>query len=93
MEEEFLVKLENPRLLWLNSVKDKDFGHVKEAIIHLLNPEANNIKDRIKKIEIKVGVWTRIPGCNAVSHPKVFPSPETIEKSYVKISEYYLKNG
>jgi uncharacterized protein YdaL len=53
MEEDFLVKLENSKTA-LVDVSEKALGPVKEAILPLQNKEATNIKDRLRKFEIKV---------------------------------------
>lgn len=53
MEEDFLVKLENNKTA-LADVSEKALGPVKEQILPLQNKEATNIKDRLRKFEIKV---------------------------------------
>jgi len=53
MDEDFLVKLENSKTA-LVDVSEKALGPVKEAILPLQNKEATNIKDRLRKFEIKV---------------------------------------
>lgn len=53
MDEDYLVKLENCKTT-LVDVSEKALGPVKEAILPLQNKEATNIKDRLRKFEIKV---------------------------------------
>jgi hypothetical protein len=53
MDEDFLVKLENSKTSLID-VSEKALGPVKEAILPLQNKEATNIKDRLRKFEIKV---------------------------------------
>jgi len=56
MDEDFLVKLENSKTA-LVDVSEKSLGPVKEAILPLQNQEAGNIKDRLRKFEIKIGEY------------------------------------
>jgi|TARA_B110001469_G_C9600181_1_gene298189 hypothetical protein len=53
MDEDYLVKLENCKTT-LVDVSEKALGPVKEAILPLQSKEAGNIKDRLRKFEIKV---------------------------------------
>jgi len=88
MDEDFLVKLENSKTA-LVDISEKALGPVKEAILPLQNKEATNIKDRLRKFEIKVAEFrqefqTKCP--YNVSDSSV----ETIDASYKVIGEYYL---
>jgi dynein heavy chain len=56
MEEDFLVGLENSKTA-LVEVSERALGPVKEAILPLQNQEAGNIKDRLRKFDIKVGEY------------------------------------
>jgi len=56
MDEDYLVKLENSKTA-LVEISEKALGPVKEAILPLQNKEANNIKDRLRKFDIKVGEY------------------------------------
>jgi dynein heavy chain len=91
MEEDFLVKLENSKTA-LIEVSEKALGPVKEAILPLQNQEAGNIKSRLRKFEITVGEY-RQEFQQAMPYHIVKSSPETIEESYAKISDYYKKTG
>jgi len=89
MDEDFLVKLENSKTA-LVDVSEKALGTVKEAILPLQNKEATNIKDRLRKFEIKVAEFRQTFQTNCpynISNS----TPETIEQSYVIIGEYYIK--
>lgn len=54
--EDFTVKLENSKTA-LVEISEKALGPVKEAILPLQTQEASNIKDRLRKFEIKVGEY------------------------------------
>lgn len=54
--EDFTVKLENSKTA-LVEVSEKALGPVKEAILPLQTQEASNIKDRLRKFEIKVAEY------------------------------------
>lgn len=54
--EDFTVKLENAKTA-LVEVSEKALGPVKEAILPLQTQEAANIKDRLRKFEIKVAEY------------------------------------
>ncbi len=54
METDYLVKLENSKTS-LIEISERALGPVKEAILPLQNQEAGNIKERLRKFEIKVG--------------------------------------
>jgi hypothetical protein len=54
--EDFTVKLENSKTA-LMEVSERALGPVKEAILPLQTQEASNIKDRLRKFEIKVGEY------------------------------------
>ena len=56
MEEDFLVKLENSKTA-LTDVSLRALGPVKEAILPLQTKEAGNIKDRLRKFDIRVGEY------------------------------------
>jgi hypothetical protein len=88
MEEDFLVKLENNKTA-LNDIAEKALGPVKEAILPLQNKEATNIKDRLRKFEIKVAEF-RQDFQNKCPYNISNSSPEVIENSYKIIGEYYL---
>jgi dynein heavy chain len=89
MEEDFLVKLENNKTA-LSDVSEKALGPVKEAILPLQNKEATNIKDRLRKFEIKVAEF-RQDFQKHCPYNIANSSPEIIEESYRVIGEYYLK--
>jgi len=89
MDEDFLVKLENNKTA-LNDVSEKALGPVKESILPLQNKEATNIKDRLRKFEIKVAEF-RQDFQNKVPNNVQNSSPETIANAYEIIGEYYLK--
>ena len=54
--EDFTVKLENSKTA-LVEISEKALGPVKEQILPLQTQEASNIKDRLRKYEIKVGEY------------------------------------
>lgn len=54
METDLLVHLENSKTL-LVEVSQDALGRVKEKILPFQTKEASNIKDRLRKFEIKVG--------------------------------------
>jgi hypothetical protein len=54
--EDFTVKLENSKTA-LVEVSERALGPVKEQILPLQTQEASNIKDRLRKFEIKVGEY------------------------------------
>jgi len=91
MDEDFLVKLENSKTA-LVDVSEKALGQVKEAILPLQNQEAGNIKDRLRKFEIKVGEYRQEFQANLPYHISQ-SSPEIIESSYQLIDEYFAKTG
>jgi len=91
MDEDFLVKLENSKTA-LVDVSEKALGSVKEAILPLQNQEAGNIKDRLRKFEIKVGEY-RLEFQAHLPYHTANSSPEIIEASYSKITEYYTRTG
>jgi hypothetical protein len=51
--EDYHVKLENLKTA-LNDVAERALGPVKEQILPLQNQEAGQIKDRLRKFDIKV---------------------------------------
>jgi hypothetical protein len=53
MDEDYLVKLENSKTALID-VSEKALGPIKEAILPLQTQEASNIKDRLRKFDIKV---------------------------------------
>jgi dynein heavy chain len=89
MQQDYFVALENVRGD-LKEVADKALGPVKEAILPLQSKEANNVKDRRRKFQIKVLEYRREFQDNVP-----FGVPETdedvIRESYATISEYFLK--
>jgi len=89
MDEDFLVKLENSKTA-LVDVSEKALGPVKEAILPLQNKEATNIKDRLRKFEIKVAEF-RQDFQSACPYNVPNSSPEIIENAYEIIGEYYIK--
>lgn len=89
MDEDYLVKLENCKTT-LVDVSEKALGPVKEAILPLQNKEATNIKDRLRKFEIKVAEFRQDFQANLPYNIAV-SSTETIENAYFSISEYYFK--
>lgn len=89
MEEDFLVKLENSKTA-LVDVSEKALGPVKEAILPLQNKEATNIKDRLRKFEIKVAEFRQDFQQNC-PYNILDTSPEKIEESYRIIGDYYVK--
>ena len=53
MEQDYFVVLENSKAEMIE-VADKALGHTKEQILPLQAKEANNVKDRRRKFQIKV---------------------------------------
>lgn len=91
MDEDFLVKLENSKTALID-VSEKSLGPVKEAILPLQNQEAGNIKDRLRKFDIKVGEY-RMEFQKQCPYNISNSSSEIIQKAYETISEYYEKTG
>lgn len=89
MDEDFLVKLENSKTA-LIEVSEKALGPVKEAILPLQNQEAGNIKDRLRKFEIKVAEFRQDFQAN-LPYNIADTSTEIIENAYFSISEYFFK--
>jgi hypothetical protein len=91
MDEDYLIKLENSKTALID-VSEKALGSVKEQILPLQNKEAGNIKDRLRKFEIKVAEYRQEFQANCPYNIQN-TSPDTIENSYKVISEYYIKTG
>jgi dynein heavy chain len=91
MDEDYLVKLENSKTALID-VSEKALGPIKEAILPLQTQEASNIKDRLRKFEIKVQEY-RMDFSNGCPYNIQASSPEVINSAYESISEYYIKTG
>ena len=91
MEEDFLVKLENNKTALLD-VSEKALGPVKEQILPLQNKEATNIKDRLRKFEIRVAEFRQEFQTNCPYNIQN-TTPEIIDQAYKTISEYYIKTS
>ena len=89
MGQDFLVLLENCKTDLLD-VADRALGPTKEQILPLQSKEANNVKDRRRKFQIKVLEYRR-EFQSALPYNVTETSPEIIEQSYDTISEYYKK--
>lgn len=89
--EDFTVKLENSKTA-LVEVSERALGPVKEAILPLQTQEAANIKDRLRKFEIKVGEY-RMQFQQKCPYNLQNSSPEIIAQAYDTITEYYVKTG
>ena len=89
MDEDYLVKLENCKTT-LVDVSEKALGPVKEAILPLQSKEAANIKDRLRKFEIKVAEFRMDFQAN-LPYNLQQTSTEIIATSYESISNYYFK--
>ena len=89
MDEDYLVKLENCKTT-LVDVSEKALGPVKEQILPLQNKEATNIKDRLRKFEIKVAEFRQDFQAN-LPYNIADTSTEIIENAYFSISEYFFK--
>jgi hypothetical protein len=91
MEGDYLVMLENSKTA-LVEVSEKALGPVKEAILPLQTAEAKDIKDRLRKFEIRVSEYRMDFQANCPYHVSQ-SSPEIIQNAYNTISEYYIKTG
>lgn len=91
MDEDYLVKLENSKTALID-VSERALGPIKEAILPLQTQEASNIKDRLRKFEIKVQEY-RMEFQNGCPYNISKSSPDIINKAYDSISEYYIKTG
>lgn len=89
MQSDFLVELENSKTK-LVEVSMNALGPVKETILPLQTKEASNIKDRLRKFEIKVGEF-RMEFSNALPYHIQEISSDIIQQSYDKIEQYYTK--
>jgi hypothetical protein len=87
--EDYHVKLDNLKTA-LNDVAERALGPVKEQILPLQNQEAGQIKDRLRKFDIKVREYRQDFQSNCPYHV-TDSSHETINKSYDVIIDYYNK--
>jgi hypothetical protein len=91
MDVDYIVGLENSKTA-LGEVTQKALGPVKEAILPLQTAEAGNIKDRLRKFDIRVREY-RQEFQGKCPYNVIDSSPAIIAKAYDTISEYYNKTG
>lgn len=88
-DDDYLVILENCKTS-LNDVSERALGHVKETILPQQKQEATNIKEDLKKFELKLAEF-RLEFMQALPYHITDTSPEVIDKAYIIIDEYYKK--
>jgi hypothetical protein len=86
MDVDYIVGLENSKTA-LGEVTQKALGPVKEAILPLQTAEAGNIKDRLRKFDIRVREY-RQEFQGKCPYNVMDSSPAIIAKAYDTISEY-----
>lgn len=83
MDTDLLVHLENSKTV-LVEVSQDALGRVKEKILPFQTKEASNIKDRLRKFEIKVGEF-RLEFQNECPYNVQTSDEESILAAYAKI--------
>ena len=91
MDTDLLVHLENSKTVLIEVSQDA-LGRVKEKILPFQTKEASNIKDRLRKFEIKVGEF-RLEFQNECPYNVQKSDEESIFAAYTQIELYYEKTN